>query len=105
MLIVAPEHRRRRIGSALYAATLLAAKAEGHDRLALGSGGSKYVWPGVPADATEAIAFFERMGYAWSYTAIDLIAEMPGWVPPAKASAIAGASGVVVSAPASPHEI
>jgi len=105
LLMVAPDHRKRHIGSDLFDAALAAARAEGRQRLSLGSGGKAYVWPGVPIEASDAVAFFERLGYRWNYTAIDLIAEMQDWEPRATTVEIARSAGVAVSAPASDEEI
>jgi len=99
LLVVSPRWRRKGIGSELFNVAQEDARSEGFDVLLLGSGGEAYIWPGIPADAEEAIAFFERLGYRWAYTAIDLVLDLRRWKP--KDSTIAAArQAPVVVAPA-----
>jgi beta-N-acetylhexosaminidase len=96
ILMVQPSERRRGVGRALFDESARAARAEGHDRLTLGSGGENYIWPGVPVDAADAIAFFECLGYRWKYEAIDLVSQLSDWNAPKQAIAIAEAAPVAL---------
>lgn len=81
LLMACPGWRRKGIGSELFNAAQKEAQSEGFDRLSLGSGGEDYIWPGIPSDAVDAIAFFELLGYRWGYIATDLVLDLPQWKP------------------------
>lgn len=98
-LVVSPAWRRRGIGSELLLHMREQARQEGHRILGLGSGGEKYVWPGVPTDCADAGAFFEHHSYSWSYEAIDLTTSMRSWLPPKAAAAAAEGTRVAISNP------
>lgn len=95
---------RRGIGSMLLERSLEDLAAEGVEDVPVGSGGSAYLWPGVPSDLSGAVAFFSKHGWEWEYTATDLVrdlrddsvAALDGVVEPA---------GDVTIALARPHDV
>lgn len=75
-LAVAPEHQRRGLGSALLSAAVGSATAAGATELRAGSGGSAYVWPGVPLDLPAAVAFFAAHGWTSPHDTADLTQDL-----------------------------
>ena len=59
-----------------------------------GSGGSAYIWPGVPLDLPGAVAFFTVRGWRHSGDTLDLVADLAGYRPPAAAAERAAGAGV-----------
>lgn len=95
LLVVAPSAQRTGVGSALHAASLGLLEERGVERVNLGSGGEDYLWPGVPANLSAAVAFFEAHGWAWDHVAIDLVRDLRGYVDPI--GAVVGAAGKGIS--------
>ncbi len=75
-LAVAPEHQRRGLGSALLEAAVGTATAAGATELRAGTGGSAYVWPGVPLDLPAAVAFFTTHGWTSPHDTADLTQDL-----------------------------
>jgi GNAT superfamily N-acetyltransferase len=77
LLLVAPDHRRRGVGTALLGVAVDRLRAGGAGRVRLGVGGATaYVWPGVPAGLRDARAFFEARGWRWSHRVTDLTCDL-----------------------------
>ena len=68
--------QRHGIGSMLLERALEDLAAEGVEDAPVGSGGSAYLWPGVPSDLAGAVAFFSKHGWEWEYTATDLVRDL-----------------------------
>ena len=79
-LYVRPDVQHTGIGTALHQHVLDAAHGAGH-ALRLGAG-RRYFWPGVPVDA--APGFFEQQGWVWDHEVVDLVADLPLELLPAR---------------------
>lgn len=73
---VAPSHRRRGIGSQLVATALADFRRSGPTTVTAGSGGSRYIWPGVPTNRGDAVGFFDALGWDEDYVATDLVQDL-----------------------------
>jgi GNAT superfamily N-acetyltransferase len=94
LLLVAPPEQRTGVGSALHAAALELLRERGAERVSLGRGGEDHLWPGVPANLSAAVAFFEAHGWTWDHVAIDLVRDLRGYVDPIGAVARAADGGI-----------
>jgi GNAT superfamily N-acetyltransferase len=94
LLLVAPPEQRTGVGSALHAAALELLRERGAERMSLGRGGEDHLWPGVPANLSAAVAFFEAHGWTWDHVAIDLVRDLRGYVDPIGAVARAADGGI-----------
>jgi ribosomal protein S18 acetylase RimI-like enzyme len=59
LVVVAPAHQRRGIGTDLLSAALARLSACGVGVAHAGSGGTDYIWPGVPMDLSAAARFLQ----------------------------------------------
>jgi beta-N-acetylhexosaminidase len=75
LLLVAPDMRRRGIGTALHDATLAHLRAQGIRHVLLGAG-AVHFWEGVPDNCPEALAFFQARGWTLTGTVYDLIQDV-----------------------------
>jgi GNAT superfamily N-acetyltransferase len=73
LLVVAPERRRQGLGRALLQAAEAWLREHGATRIQAGAEAPFYLWPGVPIEATEALALLESAGYADAGAAFDMI--------------------------------
>jgi GNAT superfamily N-acetyltransferase len=94
LLVVAPSAQRTGIGSALHAAALGLLRERGAERASLGRGGEEHLWPGVPANLPDAVAFFQAHGWTWDHVAIDLVRDLRGYVDPIGAVAGTADGGI-----------
>src|SRR5262249_6545814 len=78
----------------LLAAALALLRAGGAREVTAGSGGSDYIWPGVPSDLPAAVAFFTARGWRHSHDTLDLVADLAGYRPPAAAAEWVASAGV-----------
>jgi hypothetical protein len=72
-------------------------RERGAERVALGSGGEEYLWPGVPANLPGAVVFFQAHGWAWDHVAIDLVRDLSGYVDPIDAAARVAGDGITLA--------
>lgn len=82
LLHVAPAERGRCLGTTLFDAAL--GQLSGRWVAGCGTG---YWWQGVPEGGADS--FLERRGFSWSWTSVDMMADLRGWHgpdPPACAS-------------------
>ena len=88
LLVVAPEHRRRGIGTALVAAAEEDLRVGGAEDVRTGADAPDYLWPGIDVREVGLMSLLERRGY-WKDDAhfnmtVDL-ASLPedpgGWIP------------------------
>ena len=75
LLMVAPDSRRRGLGTALVDAAVNRLSAAGGDVHA-GSGGDPTLWPGVPLDLPAAVAFFTALGWHSDHDCADLTQDL-----------------------------
>jgi GNAT superfamily N-acetyltransferase len=74
-LVVAPDMRRRGIGTALHDAALDALRERGVRHVSLGAG-DVHFWEGVPDDCPEALSFFPARGWTFTERAYDLVRDV-----------------------------
>jgi GNAT superfamily N-acetyltransferase len=94
LILVHPGWQGRGIGTGLLAAAVDLLRAGGALEVMAGSGGSGYIWPGVPSDLPAAVAFFTARGWRHSYDTLDLVADLAAYQPPAAAAVRAARAGV-----------
>ena len=94
LILVHPACQGRGIGAGLLTAALDALRAGGAREVTAGSGGSCYIWPGVPSDLPGAAVFFTTQGWRHGDDTLDLVADLAGYKPPAAAARRAAAAGV-----------
>jgi GNAT superfamily N-acetyltransferase len=75
-IAVAPDERRQGIATRLVEHALGDLRRMGVRQVAVGSGAGPYIWPGVPLDRPDAVAFFDAIGWGESYVATDLVADL-----------------------------
>ena len=103
LLVVDPAYQRRGVGTRLLEAGMARLGRLGATTVALGSGGSDYIWPGVPDDLPGAVGFFRARGWGFDHTVIDLVADLRGYVAPAGVGERAGRAGVSIQVMKAPE--
>jgi GNAT superfamily N-acetyltransferase len=86
LVLVAPGHQRRGIGTGLLSAALEQMHATGVSTVRAGSGGTDCIWPGVPLDLPAAVHLFTACGWHADHDTLDLVASLPDYQAPALAS-------------------
>lgn len=86
LVLVAPGHQRRGIGTGLLSAALERLHAAGVSAVRAGSGGTDCIWPGVPLDLPAAVHLFTACGWHPDHDTLDLVASLPDYQAPALAS-------------------
>lgn len=76
LLMVDPKYRNKGIGTGLLERSESFIKNKGFDKIVLGSGTDRYLFPGVPYTKEEYL-FFKKRGYTntWDCNCLDLIKE------------------------------
>ena len=97
LVVVAPAHQRRGIGTDLLSAALARLSACGVSVAHAGSGGTDYIWPGVPLDLSAAARFFAARGWHADHDTVDLVADLGDYRPPAAASERARRADVTIA--------
>ena len=82
LILVQPRMQRRGVGTQLLAEATDMLRASEVTRAHAGSGGSSYIWPGVPHDIPGAVAFFAARGWQHSHDVVDMIADLGTYQPP-----------------------
>jgi GNAT superfamily N-acetyltransferase len=100
LVLVAPDHQRRGIGTALVSAALRRLGDVGVREVRAGSGGRNYIWPGVPADLPAAVRFFAGVGWNAALDSLDLIAELSTYQPVAGVYEPAARNGIAIGSAA-----
>jgi beta-N-acetylhexosaminidase len=103
LLVVDPAYQRRGVGTRLLEAGMARLGRLGATTVALGSGGSDYIWPGVPEDLPGAVGFFRARGWGFDHTVIDLVADLRGYEAPAGVGERAGRAGVSIQVMKAPE--
>ncbi len=97
LMLVEPGYQRRGIGTGLLEAALARIHAGTARSVTAGSGGTAYIWPGVPRDLPAAVGFFASRGWAHTHDTVDLVTDLAGYRPPSAAAGRAAAAGVMIS--------
>jgi GNAT superfamily N-acetyltransferase len=97
LVLVAPGHQRRGIGTGLLSAALGRLRAADVSMVHAGSGGTDCIWPGVPLDLPAAVHLFTACGWHASHDTLDLVADLPGYRVPALAAGIAARAGITIT--------
>src|SRR6266498_5732738 len=103
LVVVAPADPRRGIGTDLLGA-LARLSASGTAVAHAGSGGTDYIWPGVPLDLPAAGRFFAARGWHAGHDTLDLVADLRDYRPPAAAERASRAGVTIVPAAARSEE-
>jgi beta-N-acetylhexosaminidase len=103
LLVVDPAYQRRGVGTRLLEAGMARLGRLGATTVALGGGGSDYIWPGVPDDLPGAVGFFRARGWGFDHTVIDLVADLRGYEAPAGVGERAGRAGVSIQVMKAPE--
>ncbi|HEX4216509.1 MAG TPA: GNAT family N-acetyltransferase [Candidatus Dormibacteraeota bacterium] len=86
LLLVDPAVRRRGVGTRLVGEASERLRALGAAEVSLGSGGSDYVWPGIPTNLPGAGPFFAGQGWEIAEELVaDLICDLRRYTRPASA--------------------
>ncbi len=101
LILVAPAFRRQQIGTALLGAALAGLRGAGAAEVTAGSGGTFYIWPGVPRDLPGAAGFFASRGWQHTHDTTDLVTDLRKYRPPPGAVENAARHGMTVSLPGS----
>ena len=104
LVLVAPGHQRRGIGTDLLSAALGRLRAAGVGTVQAGSGGTDNIWPGMPADLPEAVRLFANCGWRAGQDTLDLVADLPDYRAPALASGSSARAGITIR-PAAPADV
>lgn len=101
LILVDPACQRRGIGTGLLAAALERIRAGGVAGVTAASGGSSYIWPGIPKDLPAAVQFFASCGWRHSHDTLDLVTDLARYRPPPGVGERAASTGVTVTRAAS----
>lgn len=101
LILVDPACQRRGIGTGLLAAALERIRAGGVADVTAASGGSSYIWPGIPKDLPAAVRFFASCGWRHSHDTLDLVTDLARYRPPPGVGERAASTGVTVMRAAS----
>jgi beta-N-acetylhexosaminidase len=94
LILVRPDRQRQGIGTRLLAAALENLRAAGVTEVRAASGGSSYIWPGVPRDLPAALRFFAASGWLHTQDVLDLVTDLARYRPPAAVYQRAADAGV-----------
>jgi GNAT superfamily N-acetyltransferase len=97
LILVQPGYQRRGIGTGLLEAALQQLRAGTAGSVTAGSGGARYIWPGVPRDLPAAVAFFASRGWRHTHDTLDLVTDLTGYRAPPGAAARAVRTGATIT--------
>jgi|GEM_PF-858747 len=82
VVLVHPDQRRKRIGTALLTAAVDSLRTAGAARIVIGG---KYprIWPGVPDTLADSLPFFEAQGWQFDHVDYDLVRDLSDYQTPA----------------------
>lgn len=81
-ILVEKTHQRKGVGTKLIEDVTKELKRQGVKEISLGSGGYSYFWPGVPTNLDSAVKFFEKLGWRYSETSVDMIMKLAEYETP-----------------------
>src|SRR5262245_27991372 len=82
LILVQPGAQRRGVGTRLLADAADVLRTSEVTRVHAASGGSSYIWPGVPRDLPGAVAFFAARGWQHSHDVVDMVTDLGSYQPP-----------------------
>src|SRR5215469_10045289 len=82
LILIQPRAQRCGIGTRLLAEADDVLRTSEVTRVHAASGGSSYIWPGVPRDLPGAVAFFAARGWQHSHDVVDMITDLGSYQPP-----------------------
>jgi GNAT superfamily N-acetyltransferase len=82
LILVQPQSHRCGVGARLLAEACALLRAYGVTRVHAASGGSSYIWPGVPLDIPGAVAFLAACGWQYSHDVVDMVTDLGSYRPP-----------------------
>ncbi|HET9896483.1 MAG TPA: GNAT family N-acetyltransferase [Streptosporangiaceae bacterium] len=101
LILVAPACQRQQLGTALLTAALAGLRAAGVTDVTAGSGGTFYIWPGVPQDLPGACRFFASRGWQRTHDTLDLVTDLRQYRPPPGAFEKVARDGITIAPPGS----
>lgn len=81
-ILVEKTNQRIGVGTKLIKEVSETLKRRGINEISLGSGGYSYFWPGAPKNLDSAIKFFEKLGWRYSETSVDMIMKLEEYKTP-----------------------
>ena len=81
-ILVNKAHQRKGVGTKLIEEATNKLKQQGTKEISLGSGGYSYFWPGVPKNLDSAIKFFDKLGWQYSETSVDMTTKLKEYETP-----------------------
>ena len=96
LILVDPACQRRGIGTSLLTAALERLRADGVVNVTAASGGTSYIWPGVPEDLPAAVQFFSSRGWRRSHDTLDLVTDLARYRTPPGTRERAASMGITV---------
>lgn len=100
LILVHPRSQRRGVGTELLDEAVALVREYGVTRVHAASGGSSYIWPGVPYDIPGAHSFFAARGWQHSHDVADMVADLGSYRPPSLARERDAPPGIsIASAP------
>ena len=94
LILVHPGYQRHGIGTGLLSAALDKLREGGITDVTAASGGSGYIWPGVPRDLPAAVQFFTSRGWRPGHDTLDLVADLARYRPAPAARQRAARAGI-----------
>jgi beta-N-acetylhexosaminidase len=82
LILVQPSSQRRGVGTQLLAEAVTLVRGYGVTRVHAASGGSSYIWPGVPHDIPGAVSFLAACGWQHSHDVVDMVADLGSYRQP-----------------------
>ncbi len=81
-IVVDKSRQRQGIGTQLLNRAIENLTLKGVRQIHLGSGGSTYFWPGIPANLENAKKFFEKRDWLYTHTSVDMILRLESFKSP-----------------------
>jgi predicted N-acetyltransferase YhbS len=94
LALVAAEHRRRKLGTALVQSALARLRRNGVVKVELGAWADPQLWHGIPRDCDGAEKFFSALGWRYYEENADLVVRLADYATPTRVSDKARQNGV-----------
>ncbi|MBX3061660.1 MAG: GNAT family N-acetyltransferase [Anaerolineae bacterium] len=99
LLMVSPDKQRQGIGTRLHTAAMERLRGYDYATINLAHGGGDGLFPGVPTDPPDSMAFFSANGWGFPDTSYDLIQNLTDYQTPAGMVERAEQQGIVLRTP------